>query len=82
MQISDFDYPLPEALIARYPATERRASRLLEVGARLVDRVFADLPALLRPFTRIAEHTLGLARLTRLHRLLPGHVLGPAGGLS
>jgi S-adenosylmethionine:tRNA ribosyltransferase-isomerase len=49
MQISDFDYSLPEALIARYPATERRASRLLEVGAQLVDRSFAELPALLRP---------------------------------
>lgn len=48
MQISDFDYELPETLIARYPASERRASRLLEVGATLVDRRFADLPALLR----------------------------------
>ena len=49
MQISDFDYSLPEALIAKYPASERRASRLLEVGDRLVDRTFAELPALLRP---------------------------------
>jgi len=47
MQISDFDYALPEALIAKYPAIERRASRLLEVGHGLVDRTFADLPALL-----------------------------------
>ena len=49
MQISDFDYALPDELIARYPAAERRASRLLEVGARLADRRFADLPQLLRP---------------------------------
>ena len=48
MQISDFDYALPEALVARYPASERRASRLLEVGERLADRKFADLPTLLR----------------------------------
>jgi len=48
MQISDFDYSLPDALIARYPAAERRASRLLEVGTRLRDRRFADLPELLR----------------------------------
>jgi S-adenosylmethionine:tRNA ribosyltransferase-isomerase len=47
MQISDFDYSLPDELIARYPATERRASRLLEVGAQIVDRQFADLPKLL-----------------------------------
>jgi len=48
MQMSDFDYALPDALIARYPAAERRASRLLEVGTRLRDRGFAELPALLR----------------------------------
>jgi S-adenosylmethionine:tRNA ribosyltransferase-isomerase len=49
MKISDFDYALPDALIARYPAAERRASRLLEVGTRLADRWFADLPQLLQP---------------------------------
>jgi S-adenosylmethionine:tRNA ribosyltransferase-isomerase len=47
MQISDFDYALPDALIARYPASERRASRLLEVGQQVVDRSFSDLPTLL-----------------------------------
>ena len=48
MFISDFDYDLPEALIAQHPASERRASRLLEVGAIFVDRRFSDLPELLR----------------------------------
>jgi S-adenosylmethionine:tRNA ribosyltransferase-isomerase len=48
MRISDFDYSLPDELIARYPKPERRASRLLEVGDALADRQFADLPALLR----------------------------------
>jgi S-adenosylmethionine:tRNA ribosyltransferase-isomerase len=48
MQISDFDYALPDELIARYPAAERRASRLLEVGSQLADRQFAQLPELLR----------------------------------
>ena len=47
MQISDFDYALPDALVAKYPASERRESRLLEVGSGLTDRTFADLPALL-----------------------------------
>jgi S-adenosylmethionine:tRNA ribosyltransferase-isomerase len=47
MQISDFDYALPDTLIAKYPASERRASRLLEIGPDLADRTFADLPALL-----------------------------------
>ena len=49
MRISDYDYALPDELIARYPAAERRASRLLEVGAQIVDRQFTDLPALLSP---------------------------------
>ncbi len=48
MFISDFDYELPDALIAQHPASERRASRLLEVGTSLVDRRFSDLPELLR----------------------------------
>jgi len=48
MQISDFDYTLPDALIAKYPAGERRSSRLLEMGEPIVDRGFHELPLLLR----------------------------------
>jgi S-adenosylmethionine:tRNA ribosyltransferase-isomerase len=48
MFISDFEYELPDALIAKHPARERRASRLLEVGASFVDRRFSELPDLLR----------------------------------
>lgn len=47
MRISEFDYSLPDELIARYPASERRDSRLLEVGDGLRDRRFAELPGLL-----------------------------------
>ncbi len=32
MLISDFDYELPDELIARYPAVDRRGSRLLELS--------------------------------------------------
>ncbi len=49
MRITDFDFELPDELIARYPASERRASRLLAVGDGLADRKFAELPALLEP---------------------------------
>ena len=50
MRVSDFQYRLPDALIARYPAEPRTASRLLVVGRdRLRDARFADLPACLRP---------------------------------
>ena len=48
MFISDFDYDLPPELIARYPAPDRRGSRLLAVGDRIADLGFADLPSLLR----------------------------------
>jgi S-adenosylmethionine:tRNA ribosyltransferase-isomerase len=49
MQLSDYDYELPDELIARFPTEERRGSRLLDVGAALMDRQFAELPAVLRP---------------------------------
>ena len=46
--LADFDYPLPDELIAQHPATERSASRLLDGrGPTPVDRVCRDLPALL-----------------------------------
>ena len=48
MLISDFDYELPQELIARYPAADRRGSRLLCIGDEIADRRFADLPSLLR----------------------------------
>ena len=48
MLISDFDYTLPEDLIARYPARERRDSRLLVVGDQNLDLGFAELPSQLR----------------------------------
>jgi len=48
--LSDFDFALPEALIAQHPAPERSAARLLDGRASTpVDRVFSELPALLRP---------------------------------
>jgi len=46
--LSDFDFVLPEHLIAQHPAAERSASRLLDARApELVDRIFKDLPGLL-----------------------------------
>ena len=47
--LSDFDFALPAELIAQRPAAERSGSRLLDgTGAVPHDRVFRDLPALLR----------------------------------
>ena len=48
MRTADFDFQLPERLIAQHPPERRGASRLLHVGgAELADRMFVDLPQLL-----------------------------------
>ncbi len=57
MKTSDFDYFLPDALIARYPLARRDASRLLHVDGSHVgtpatacrDRLFAELPTFFQP---------------------------------
>ena len=46
--LSDFDFELPQELIAQTPLAERSASRLLHVdGDRFIDRAFADIVDLL-----------------------------------
>ena len=47
--LSDFDFALPEHLIAQQPAPQRSGARLLDAsGAQAVDRIFHELPSLLR----------------------------------
>ena len=50
MLLSEFDYPLPEELIAQQPLAERDASRMLVLHrdeGRWEDRAFRDLPGFL-----------------------------------
>ena len=52
MQLADFDYHLPEELIAQEALADRAASRMLVVHrdeGRWEDRAFRDLPEYLRP---------------------------------
>jgi S-adenosylmethionine:tRNA ribosyltransferase-isomerase len=50
LRAADFDFALPERLIAQQPARPRDAARLLVVGrSTRDDRGVRDLPALLRP---------------------------------
>ena len=52
MRVDEFDYHLPEELIAQAPLPERDASRLLvlpRAGGELQHRAVRELPALLRP---------------------------------
>ncbi|MDO9422310.1 MAG: tRNA preQ1(34) S-adenosylmethionine ribosyltransferase-isomerase QueA [Herminiimonas sp.] len=50
--LSDFDFELPQELIAQTPLAERSASRLLHVAPapeKIVDRAFSDIVDLLSP---------------------------------
>ena len=47
--LQDFDFELPDALIAQHPTAERSASRLLDGRSSSADRRFTDLPDLLQP---------------------------------
>ena len=52
MQVSDFDFELPEHLIAKKPLKQRDASRLLclpETGDGPADAKISDLPGLVQP---------------------------------
>lgn len=52
MKVSDFDFHLPDELIAQFPPTERTDSRLLKVGsgnARFVDAQFSSILGELKP---------------------------------
>ncbi len=52
MELSEFDYQLPEELIAQEPLPDRAASRMLVVyreGGRWEDRTFRELPLFLGP---------------------------------
>jgi S-adenosylmethionine:tRNA ribosyltransferase-isomerase len=88
--LTDFDYALPDALIAQLPAAERRASRLLQVrGSELADLRFADFAALLSAGdlvvfndTRVQKSRLAARKPTggRIELLLE-RVLGAGEGL-
>ena len=89
MRVADFDFDLPEALIALRPARPRTAARLLLAeGERLSDRQFSDLPAILRPGDRLVlNDTRVIAARLAGHRLrgdsqarVEVTLLGPAPG--
>jgi S-adenosylmethionine:tRNA ribosyltransferase-isomerase len=49
MFLSDFDYDLPDDLIARHPTPERRSSRLMVVGKTIEDHLFEHFSNFLNP---------------------------------
>ncbi|MDZ4136593.1 MAG: S-adenosylmethionine:tRNA ribosyltransferase-isomerase, partial [Paracoccaceae bacterium] len=74
MKLDDFDFHLPEALIATRPARPRSAARLLVVqGDVLSDLQVTDLPALLRAGDRLVLNNT---------RVIPARLNGTRARLS
>jgi S-adenosylmethionine:tRNA ribosyltransferase-isomerase len=75
VRVSDFDFHLPEELIAQEPLAERSASRLLylrrETG-EFKDRAFRDFPGLLQP---------GELLVVNDSRVFPARLFGRRSGL-
>ncbi|MGZ0188968.1 MAG: S-adenosylmethionine:tRNA ribosyltransferase-isomerase, partial [Alphaproteobacteria bacterium] len=71
MKLSDFDFNLPDDLIAQTPARPRDAARMLVVGASgFSDRIVTDLPSLLRPGDRLVVNDT---------RVIPARLIGKRG---
>lgn len=71
MKLSDFDFELPERLIALRPARPRSSARLLVAdGAAIADAHVFDLPGILRPGDRLVLNDTRVipARLTGVRR--------------
>ncbi len=75
MNLSDFDYHLPEELIAQEPAADRSSSRMLVLyrrEGRFEDSVFRDLPAFTGP---------GDCLVLNDSRVFPARLLGHRAGV-
>ncbi|PYE85795.1 tRNA preQ1(34) S-adenosylmethionine ribosyltransferase-isomerase QueA [Pseudoroseicyclus aestuarii] len=72
LTLEDFDFDLPEELIATRPARPRSSARLLvaEGGSGIKDRHVADLPDILRPGDRLVLNDTRVipARLSGIRR--------------
>ncbi|MGA9567584.1 MAG: S-adenosylmethionine:tRNA ribosyltransferase-isomerase, partial [Candidatus Korobacteraceae bacterium] len=74
MLVSDFDYHLPQELIATKPLADRAAARMLHLhraGGQLRDATFRDFPDLLRPDDLLVVNNT---------RVLPARLFGHRSG--
>ena len=75
MFLSDFDFLLPDELIAQTPPAARGGSRLLTLDRRtgaVADRQFRDLPLLLQPGDLLVVNDTRVFAARLLGRRLPG----------
>lgn len=82
MLVSDFDYKLPDELIAQQPLPDRASSRLLHLSkwtGSFEDRHFRDFPSLLRPGDLVVFNNTKVfpARLYARRRGLKSQALSP-----
>ena len=91
MNVSDFDFHLPDELIAQSPPAERGASRLLALdraSGRVSHHQFADLPSLLRPGDLLVVNDTRVFPARLIGRRLPGggaaecFLVRPTGGVD
>lgn len=67
IRIADYDYPLPDERIAKYPLAERDSSKLLHYqGGSISETVFRNLPTLLPQGTLMVFNNTRVIR-ARLH---------------
>jgi S-adenosylmethionine:tRNA ribosyltransferase-isomerase len=75
MLVSQFDYALPEELIAQHPAAQRTASRLLRLDARtgeIEHLAFSDLPRLVDASDTVAVNDTRVIRARLVGRKRTG----------
>ena len=76
LRTSDYDYPLPERLIARHPPAERSGARMMvlhRAAQRIEHRAFTDFPTFLRP---------GDLAVLNDARVIPARVFANGGALE
>jgi len=73
MKVADFDYHLPDELIALRPASPRDSARLLVAGDTLTDHTVRDLPSLLRAGDLLVFNDT---------RVIPARLLGNRGDVK
>ena len=81
MRLSDYDFDLPEELIALRPAVPRSSARLLLAeGGGIADRSVSDLPSILRPGDRLVLNDTRVrpVRLNGVRRRESAHGSGEA----
>ena len=75
MDVADFDFELPEGLVAQDPPVERGGSRLLVLAresGRIAHHRFADLPGLLRPGDLLVVNDTRVFPARLIGQRLPG----------